>query len=161
MNPVNFIDPSAKIGVGTKVWHFAVILADVEIGEFVSIGSNCEIGRGCKIGSGSRISSGVFLPPNSYIGSHVFIGPHVVFTDDKYPRVNNPAYHAQPPIVHDEASIGAGSVILPGVVIHTAARVGAGSVVTKSVPSGVLVRGHDQATFNQATPGVMAESLQT
>lgn len=134
MRTVNFIDPSVRIGIATKIWHFAVILADVVIGDNVSVGSFVEIGRSSTIGSGTRIGSHTFLPTNSQIGQNVFIGPNVTFTDDRYPKVNNPSYRAEPPIVHDHASIGAGSVILPGVTIGHCAIIGAGSVVTKDVP---------------------------
>lgn len=137
----NFISPKAKLGANVKVWHFAVILDDVEIGDNVSIGSHCEIGRGCKIGNNSRIGKGVFLPPKTVIGNDVFIGPGVYMADDKYPVVNNPDYNAQPPIIESEASIGLGAVILPGIRIGFAAKVGAGAVVTKDVPPYTTVVG--------------------
>jgi UDP-2-acetamido-3-amino-2,3-dideoxy-glucuronate N-acetyltransferase len=141
---ISFVDPSAKIGYGAKVWHFAVVLADVVLGEGVSIGARCEIGRGSVIGDHTRISSGTFLPPNSKVGSRVFIGPNVTFTDDRYPRVpypGDPAYIAEPPVIEDGAVIGAGSVILPGVVIGAGCIVGAGSVVARSIDAGQHVRG--------------------
>lgn len=140
-NIQNFIDSSAHIGLGTNVWHFSVVLADVRIGNCCSIGSHCEIGKGSRIGDGTRIGYGVFLPPNSVIGDDVFIGPGTVFTDDKFPKVNNPSYYAKPPIVHTKASIGAGCVILPGVIIGEGAMIGAGSVVTKDVPPDTVIRG--------------------
>lgn len=145
---INFIDPTAQIGLGSTVWHFAVVLANVSIGANCSIGSNTEIGRGCKIGDNTRIGSGVFLPPNSVIGSHCFIGPQTCFTDDRNPRVNNPDYLAEPPQVKDHARIGAGCVILPGVVIGINALIGAGSVVTRSVPDGGKVYG-EQAKLRE------------
>jgi UDP-2-acetamido-3-amino-2,3-dideoxy-glucuronate N-acetyltransferase len=113
----HFIDPTAKLGEGTRVWHFAVILSDAVIGKDCNIGSHVEVGRGCVIGNRTRLSSGVFLPPNSRVGNDVFIGPGAIFTDDKFPRANNHEYRAQPPIIEDGASIGAGAVILPGVRI--------------------------------------------
>lgn len=140
-DPIAFIDPRAKIGKNVKIWHFTVVLADVVIGDNVSIGSGCEIGRGSKICDGARIGHGVFLPPNSFVGKNVFIGPSVTMSDDRYPEVNNSNYKAEPPIIQDEVSIGAGCTILPGVTIFKGARVGAGSVVTKDVPSNALVYG--------------------
>lgn len=123
------------------MWQFASVLANVTLGNDVSIGAGAEIGRGTKIGHNSRIGSGVFIPSNSVIGSHVFIGPRTCFTDDRNPRVNNPTYLAEPPVVRDHARIGAGCVILPGVTIGINAMIGAGSVVTRSVPDGGKVYG--------------------
>lgn len=131
---MNFIDPTAKIGKGTKVWHFAVILQDVVIGKNCNIGSGCEIGRGSVIGDNTRIGAHTFLPPNSIVGNNVFIAPKVGCCDDKYPISNNPEYKAQPPVICDNASIGLGAVLLPGVVVGMGAMIGAGSVVTKNVP---------------------------
>ena len=41
--------------------------------------------------------------------------------------------YPNPPFLHDECSIGAGAVILPGVRIGRGAVVGAGAVVTQDV----------------------------
>lgn len=147
---INFIDETARVGEGTVVWHFAVLLQDVVVGKNCSIGSGTEIGRGTTIGDNSRIGSGVFLPPNSIIGSNVFIGPRTTFTDDRNPRVNNPSYLAEPPRVKDHARIGAGCVILPGVELGINCLVGAGSVVTESVPDGGKVYG-DKAKLREVS----------
>ncbi len=141
MYPSNFIDATVVIGEGTRIWHFAVILADVVIGENTNIGSHVEIGHGCKIGNRVRISHGVFLPPNSVVEDDVFLAPGVLASDDRYPRANNPDYHAQPPHFEQGCSVGIGSVILPGVRIGAGAMIGAGSIVTKDVPPKGHVRG--------------------
>jgi len=146
---INFIDPSATIGSHSKVWHFACIMAQVQIGEHCSIGSRAEIGLGTTIGDHSRISAGVFLPAHTKIGRGVFIGPNTVFTDDRYPRAGT-EYDAQPPTIEDGASVGAGCVILPGVHIGAGAMVGAGSVVAKNVPPGAIVRGEAARCTNHA-----------
>jgi acetyltransferase-like isoleucine patch superfamily enzyme len=78
----------------------------------------------------------------------VFIGPCVTMTDDRHPRVGNADYNAEPPVIGDDARIGAGVVILPGVVIGARAMVGAGSVVTSSVPAGAAVRGTPARAFD-------------
>lgn len=140
-NAFNFIDETAVIGNGTRIWHFAVILADVVIGEDTNIGSGVEIGHGCKIGNRVRISHGVFLPPNSIVEDDVFLAPGVMASDDKYPRANNLQYFAQPPYFERGCSVGIGSIILPGVRIGAGALVGAGSIVTKDVPPKGHVRG--------------------
>lgn len=137
----NFVDKSARLGENVQIWHYAIILADCMIGDNVSIGSGAEIGRGTRIGKNSRIGSGVFLPSNSIIGENVFIGPRTCFTDDRNPFVNHDDYFAEPPIVKNFASVGAGCVILPGVEIGIRAIIGAGSVVTRSVPDGGKVYG--------------------
>lgn len=131
-----FIDPSARVDPSAVVWHFAVVLADVRLGANVSIGAHCEIGRGSVVGPSSRIGSGTFLPPQTLVGERVFIGPHVVMCDDKHPRVpvaGMPSYFAEPPVIEDDAVIGAGAVILPGVRIGHSARVAAGALVTRDV----------------------------
>jgi UDP-2-acetamido-3-amino-2,3-dideoxy-glucuronate N-acetyltransferase len=142
MNPINFIDETAIIGEHTAVWHFAVIQEGVKIGHNCSIGSGCEVGKGAIVGNHSRVSAHVFLPANSVIEERVFIGPGCVFTDDRHPRAgNNQSYVAQPPYVESGASIGAGSVILPGVRIGAGAMIGAGAVVTRDVAPHEHVRG--------------------
>lgn len=140
-SPINFIDPTAKIGEGSVVWHFAVVLADVVVGKSCSIGSGSEIGRGSMIGDYSRIGAHVFLPSNTILEERVFIGPGCVCTDDRFPRAgNNQSYDAKPPYIESGASIGAGSVLLPGVRIGFGAMVGAGAIVTKDVPPHAHVR---------------------
>jgi acetyltransferase-like isoleucine patch superfamily enzyme len=131
---------SAKIHESTYVWHFAVILGGVEIGENCSIGSHTEIGFDTKIGKGSRIGAKVFLPSGTIIGENVFIGPSATFCDDDYPRADQPNYTARPPVIKNGATIGAGAVVLPGVTIGEKAMVGAGAIVTGDVPPGAVVR---------------------
>lgn len=140
----HWIADDAHVGLGTRIWHYTVVLQGVRIGVDCNIGSNCEIGRGSVIGDHTRIGYGTFLPPNSRIGSRVFIGPSCVFTDDKHPRIPEPGdepYDARPPVIDDYAAIGAGCVILPGVHIGWGARIGAGAVVAKDVAPHTHVRG--------------------
>lgn len=141
MNVINFIDSSAEVHFSSKVWHFAVIMDAVFIDKDCSIGSRAEIGRGTVMRSGCRIGSGVFLPPKSYLSERVFIGPNTTFTDDRYPKVGNREYKAEPPFIESDVSIGAGCVILPGVRIGARSLIGAGSVVTEDVPPDSILRG--------------------
>lgn len=141
MNPISFIDDSAQIGEHTLVWHFAVIQANVSIGNHCSIGSGAEIGKGSIIGNHSRISAHVFLPSNSVLEDRVFIGPGCVFTDDRFPRAGNSYYDARPPYLESGASVGAGAIILPGLRLGTGCLIGAGAIVTRDVAPHEHVRG--------------------
>jgi UDP-2-acetamido-3-amino-2,3-dideoxy-glucuronate N-acetyltransferase len=148
-----FVDPSSRIPASSQVWHFAIVLANCKIGNDVNIGGGAEIGRGTTIGDRTRISSGVFLPSNSVIGSDVFIGPNVTCTDDRFPKTLKPGetYKAEPPVIEDGASVGAGAVILPGVRIGKGSRVAAGAIVTRDVPDGLAVKGLPAKRFELST----------
>jgi UDP-2-acetamido-3-amino-2,3-dideoxy-glucuronate N-acetyltransferase len=142
MNPFNSIDPTVCLGRDTKVWHYSVILRHTRIGDNCNIGSHVEIGAYCTIGNLTRIGKGTFIPSRAVIGTNVFIGPNVTFCDDKYPRANNPNYHAEPPVVEDGVSVGAGAVILPGIRLGTNCLVGAGAIVTEDVEPSEVVYGN-------------------
>ena len=86
------------------------------------------------VGHRNKIQAFVFIPNGVRTGDDVFIGPNVTFTNDKHPPSNGAAWEKT--YIHSKAIIGAGSVILPGVIIGVGACVGAGSVVTKDIPSG-------------------------
>lgn len=142
-SPLALIDPTAAIFEGCVIWHSAVIMAGVVLGKNVSVGTGAEIGRESVIEEGTRISRGVFLPNRSRVGKRVFLAPDVTCTDDRYPKILEPGedYHAEPPTIEDEAAVGAGSVVLPGVRIGHGALIGAGSVVAEDVPPGAKVYG--------------------
>jgi UDP-2-acetamido-3-amino-2,3-dideoxy-glucuronate N-acetyltransferase len=120
---VGSIHPKAKIAKTAKIHCFVYIEADVSVGE------NC------------NIKPFVFIPDGVIIKDNVFIGPGVTFTNDKYPRIAT-EWDLENTVVEEGASIGAGSVICPGVVIGEGAMVGAGSVVTKSVQAHTVVAGN-------------------
>lgn len=102
------------------------------IGEFVVLGENARIGNNC------RIMYHVTICKDAQIGNNVFIGPNTSLLNDKYP----PSKDSLAPIIEDNAVIGGGCTILPGVKIGKSAFIGAGSVVTKSVASGKRVFGN-------------------
>lgn len=135
------ISSDIKYGVNCVIWQFATICHNVTLGNNVVVGSNAWIGPGTVIGDGTRIQHGVFIPANTKIGKNVFIGPNATLTDDKYPSVHKDHYFPQSPILNDNCNIGAGSVILPGVIVDQNATVGAGAVVTEHVARKTTVIG--------------------
>ena len=123
------------------IWHpEQVNIYDSIIGENTKIASFVEIGDS-KIGRNCKIECGVFIPPGSIIEDNVFIGPHCILTNDRYPSAKPKPWSREPVIVKRGASIGAGSVICPGVVIGENALVGAGSVVSRDVLPCQIVHG--------------------
>lgn len=142
IHPTALVDPTAVLGPGTHVWQYAHVRMGVRMGANGSVGGGAEIGTYSTLGENVRIGYGVFIPSRTRIGSHVFIGPRAVLCDDKYPIANNPRYRAQPPLVEDGVSIGAGAVILPGVRLGTGAQIGAGAVVTHDVEPYTVVAGN-------------------
>jgi acetyltransferase-like isoleucine patch superfamily enzyme len=133
-------------------------IVDAQIGEGTVVRDHvdlykCTIGRNCKVesfvyieedvtvGDECKIKPHVYIPTGVIIEDQVFLGPNVTFTNDKHPRVKGD-WKLLKTIVRRGASIGAHSVILPGVQIGRGAVVGAGSVVTGDVPDGTTVCGN-------------------
>lgn len=128
---------SNKIGNGTRIWQFCVILEEAIIGENCNICAQCYIENDVKIGNNVTIKNGVYLWDGITIQDNVQIGPNVTFTNDKYPR-SKKSFSIQRTLIKRNASIGAGSVILGGVTIGENAMIGAGSIVTKDIPDNEL-----------------------
>ena len=97
------------------------------------IHSHVWIGDGVDIGEDCKIQAFSFIPTGVKLGNRVFLGPRVTFTNDKNPPSDRKDW--QFTLVMDDVIIGAGAVILPGIVLNKGARIGAGAVVTKNVPS--------------------------
>ncbi len=80
----------------------------------------------------------------------VFIGPHCVLTNDKLPRAitvqgilkTDSDWEQMPILIKEGASLGARTVVLPGITIGRWAMIGAGSIVTKDVPDYGLAYGN-------------------
>lgn len=128
------------IGKGTAI-HDHVNLYKCSIGKNCKIDSFVYIEEGVVVGDNCKIRPFAFIPTGVTIEDNVFIGPGVSFTNDKYPRVKG-SWKMLRTVVKKGASIGAKSVILPGITVGEEALVGAGSVVTKDVPDRAVVAGN-------------------
>ena len=140
----SYVDDSASIGSGTKVWHFSHIQPGATIGENCSIGQNVNIANNVKIGNGVKIQNNVSVYEGVELEDFVFCGPSMVFTNIKVPRSEFPQrgreYYTKT-VVKKSASIGANATILCGITIGEYAMIGSGAVVTKDVPPYALVVG--------------------
>ena len=144
---LNYIHPSAyveaKVGDGTRVWHFCHISELALIGCNCVLGQNVYVGPGVKIGDRVRIQNNVSVYEGVTLGDDVFIGPSVVFTNVHQPDPHGSVHgHYDRTIVRAGAMIGANATIIAPCVIGEGAVVGAGSVVTKDVTAGTTVVGN-------------------
>ncbi|MEM8682871.1 MAG: acyltransferase [Pseudomonadota bacterium] len=136
------VDDGAKIGDGSRVWHFVHVCGGAVIGKNVSLGQNVFIGDKVTIGDDCKIQNNVSVYDNVYLGDGVFCGPSMVFTNVYNPRsfVERKDEYRDT-FVENGATLGANCTIVCGVRIGEHAFVGAGSVVTKDVPAYALVVG--------------------
>lgn len=140
-----------KIGSGTKIWQFVVVLNGARIGNNCNICANSLIESDVIIGSNVTIKSGVQLWDAVRIEDNVFIGPNATFANDKFPRSKNHSQDFLKTTVKKGASIGANATILPGVTIGEGAMVGAGAVVTKNVEPYTAVAGNPAKFLKKIT----------
>ncbi len=143
---------SQAIDSGTCIWAFCHILDGAVIGCNCNICDHVFIEGGARIGDRVVIKNQAMIWNGVTIEDDVFVGPGTVFTNDRRPRSRGLAASTAryacdddwlvPTLVRTGASIGGGSVILPGLTIGRYAIVGAGAVVTKSVPDFAVVVGN-------------------
>jgi len=142
IHPTAVVDKTAKIGEGTRIWHFVHVRENAEIGVRCVLGHSVYIDREVKIGDRVKLENRANVYQGVKIEDDVFVGPHVTFTNDLYPRSFSTDWKIVPTCVKKGASIGAGSVVLCGVTINEYAMIGAGSVVAQDVPSHALALGN-------------------
>ncbi len=150
IHPTAEVSDKAQIGEGTYVWNHAQIREEAKIGKNCIISKNVYIDFSVKIGNNVKIQNNTSVYHGVVIEDGVFIGPNVCLVNDKNPRAINPDgslkkecdWKVSETRINKGASIGAGSIILPGIVIGEFAMVGSGSVVTKDVPDYGLVYGN-------------------
>jgi len=136
------VDHGARIGTGTKIWHFCHVMGGASIGKRCMLGQNVFVAETARIGDGCRIQNNVSLYDGVELGPCVFVGPSAVFTNVRNPRAAFDRRGAlQRTVVGDGATIGANATIVCGVTIGAYALVGAGAVVTRDVPAHAVVVG--------------------
>ena len=137
-----YVDEGAKIGEGTKIWHFCHVMPGAVIGKHCSLGQNVVVMGGTKIGNNVKIQNNVSIYEGVEIEDDVFCGPSMVFTNVVNPRSQVSRKHEyQRTLVRRGASIGANATIVCGVTLGEYCFIGAGAVVTKDVPAHALMVG--------------------
>lgn len=142
IHPLAVVDEGAKIGDGTRIWHFAHIRGTATIGNGCNIGKDVYIDADVVIGNNVKIQNGVSVYQGVTIEDDVFCGPHMTFTNDLYPRAFGELFEVSKTLVKKGASIGANATIVCNVTLGEYCMVGSGAVVTRDVPAYALVSGN-------------------
>jgi UDP-2-acetamido-3-amino-2,3-dideoxy-glucuronate N-acetyltransferase len=141
-HPTAVVDQPADIGEGTKIWHFAHVMAGARVGARCSLGQNVFVGAKAVVGAGCKVQNNVSLYDAVILEDEVFVGPSAVFTNVVNPRafiVRKDEYRETR--VGRGATIGANATIVCGHSIGAYALVAAGAVVSRDVPAHALVMG--------------------
>lgn len=127
---------SLKIGEGTVVWQFAIILPGAVVGKNCNINCHTFIENDVIVGDNVTVKAGVFLWDGLRVEDNVFIGPNATFVNDIYPRSKAYPDAFKQTIIKKGASIGANATIMGGITIGENAMIGAGAVVLNDIPAG-------------------------
>lgn len=132
------------IGAGTRIWAFAHVQPDVQIGAGCNICDHTFIETGAVLGNNVTVKNGVAIWSGVTVEDNVFLGPNCVLTNDPNPRayIKKSVAALRSTLIHANATIGANATILCGITIGRFAFVGAGAVVLKSVPDFALMVGN-------------------
>ena len=128
------------IGANCQTGHNVLIREKTKIGDFSLIGTNCIIDGNVTIGTNANIQTGVYIPMQCTIGDDVFMGPYSKLTNDKYMLRKD--FDLIGPNIEDTVSLGANSVIFPGIILKKGTIVGAGAIVTKNTEEGDIIVGN-------------------
>lgn len=127
-----------RVWVGARVYvgHRA-ILKGHHAGE-LRLGDGTWVGQQCYLHAAGDL----------HVGRNVGIGPAVKVLTSVHEEAGRgtPILHAPlrfaPVHIEDDADLGVGAIVLPGVRIGRGAQVGAGAVVTRDVPAYAVVAGN-------------------
>ena len=142
VHPSAEVSADAKIGDGTKIWHFAHIREGAEIGKNCVISKDVYIDHNVKIGDNVKVQNNVSVYHGVTIEDDVILAPNATVTNDLYPRAFSVNWEVTTTLIKKGASVCANATIVCGVTLGEYCMVAAGTVVTKSVPAHGLVMGN-------------------
>jgi UDP-2-acetamido-3-amino-2,3-dideoxy-glucuronate N-acetyltransferase len=141
-HPTAVVDRGARIGSGTKVWHFCHVMAGARVGARCVLGQNVFVADGAVVGDGCKLQNNVSIYDGVVLADDVFVGPSATFTNVRTPRAAiDRRREFAATVVGRGATIGANATVVCGVKIGDHAFVAAGAVVTRDVPAHTLVSG--------------------
>jgi UDP-2-acetamido-3-amino-2,3-dideoxy-glucuronate N-acetyltransferase len=141
-HPTAIVDDGARIGSGTRIWHWTHVSSGAVIGRNCSLGQNVYVARTAVIGDRVKIQNNVSIYDGVVLEDGVFCGPSCVFTN-----VNNPRSEIErknefrQTVVRNGATIGANATIVCGHELGRYCFIAAGAVVTSPVPPYALMAG--------------------
>ena len=142
IHPTAIVDDGAKIGDGSRVWHWVHISGGAQIGRDCSFGQNVFVGNRVVIGNNCKIQNNVSVYDNVTLEDDVFCGPSMVFTNVYNPRsaVSRKDEYRNT-LVKRGVTLGANSTVVCGTTLGEYAFVAAGAVVNRNVKPYALMAG--------------------
>lgn len=136
------VDEGAKIGAGSRIWHWVHISSKAVIGERCSFGQNVFVGNDVVIGNNVKVQNNVSIYDAVTLEDDVFCGPSMVFTNVYNPRsavIRKNEY--RPTLIKKGVTLGANCTIVCGTTVGEYAFVGAGAVIHRDVKPYALIVG--------------------
>jgi acetyltransferase-like isoleucine patch superfamily enzyme len=142
----------ARVGAHPKIWR------DVWVDDYrrLTIGADVSIGKSAMLGciGGVTIGDRVMVAHGAQVLS---AGHRIPDAGDSVP-MRFSGLDVAPISIEDDAWIGAGAIVLPGVTVGRGAVVAAGAVVTKDVERFTIVGGVPSAVIGGRDPGTDGSS---
>ena len=136
------VDDGAKIGDGSRIWHWVHVCGGARLGRDVSLGQNVFVANNVDISDNVKVQNNVSIYEGVTLERDVFCGPSMVFTNVNNPRshVSRKSQYAKT-LVKQGATLGANCTIVCGATIGEYAFVGAGAVITTNIKPYALMVG--------------------
>lgn len=142
IHPTAIVDPGARIGSNTSIWHFSHVEGGAIIGENCNLGQNNYIGNNAIIGNACRLGNSVSIFSHVELQDFVFCAPFMVFTHISFPRaaISRRTVFVKT-LVKTGTTLGANSTVVPGITIGAGAFLAAGATLTQNCKDWSLMVG--------------------
>lgn len=142
IHPTAIVDDGARIGTGSRIWHWVHVCSSAVIGERCSLGQGVFIGNHVVLGDNVKVQNNVSIYEGVTLEDGVFCGPSCVFTNVINPRAEiERKTEYRKTVVRRGATIGANATIVCGHTLGEYCFIAAGAVVTQDVPPHALMAG--------------------